>query len=184
MTYVAWETVEGAAMDQIAVFCRHLLKNSKVFNDDSNPSYDEVEILISNNYSKMSGILLKYGISPTQTDANVVRLLQSYLVYCTVVDVESAHTVNAINKTPNQRFALFQAKCEEFEPYVQGGNLQAIISNALGVAIDQGPIWTGASQARKAVLNADTDLVHPDITRDMMKSRRVVDDQDANITVT
>ena len=174
MSYDAWEANSGEALNQVAIFCRHLLKNELTFSETSQPPASEVEIYLSNNHAKMCGKMARYGLSSVQTDATVIRILQSYLVSCTVVDVEMTHAVTSINKVLNARFESFKSMCDGFDTALQNGEIQTLPGIIIGEnSINGTPEWTGASKARKALLAADTDLVQPDITRDMMKSNRV-----------
>jgi hypothetical protein len=102
----------------------------------------------------------------------VVRILQSFQVACTVVDIERTHAGAGASKAPNNRFMSFMAQCEGFEKYLIAGNLQGLTDLAVLAtgAAAHGPEWTGASKARKAIIYADTDRVTPDITRTMMES--------------
>ncbi len=180
MSYVAWESNPGEAIQQVAIFCRHLLKGGATFDSVSQPPYEEVEIYISNNYSKMVGMLARYAISATQTDANVIRVLQSFLVACSVVDVERSQAGAGFGKVPNARFQSFMDQCNSFETYLEKGNLQALAGITFDVTLTAGPEWTGTSKARKALLAQETDSVQPDITRDMMKNSLATNNEDTD----
>lgn len=170
MSYTAWESETGEALQQVATFCRHLLRNGSSFTEDSQPPDTEVEIYLSNNHAKMAGILARFGISAAQTDPLVIRILQSYQVACTVVDVERAQAGSGVAKVANLRFQSFLEQCGGFEKFVASGNIQGITGVVSLGSTNVGPEWTGASLARKAIIAADTDRVQPDITREMMKN--------------
>lgn len=171
MSYDAWESSQGEAFTQVAVFCRHLLRDATTFTDNTQPPAAEVEIYLSNNYAKMAGIMARFGLSAAQTDATVIRILQSYQVACTVVDVEMSQPGAGVAKVPNQRFQSFLEQCGGFEKMLMAGNMQAltVVEIATG-ASTRGPEWTGALVSEKTLLVNNTNLVQPDITREMMKN--------------
>jgi hypothetical protein len=172
--YSAWEAQEGEALNQVAVFCRHLLRNDTSFNNETQPPDTEVEIYLSANYARMAGILARFGISALQSDPIVLRILQSYQVACTVVDVERTQPGAGQAKVPNPRFQSFMNQCNGFETFLSAGNLQGLILDQLPNGAHANlPEWTGASKSRKAAIKADPDRIAPSIYHGMMNNPEV-----------
>ena len=168
-TYADWEANAGEAINQVNVFCRHLLRGNITFSDDTQPPVSEVEIYLANNYSKMVALLAKYGLSAAQTNADIKRILQKYLVACSVVDVENTAPTVGSSKVANPRMASFMKTCDSFEDFLKLGAIQSLSGAVFSAGqTNNAPEWTGTSKSRKDLLAADTDQVQPDITRDMM----------------
>ena len=170
--YTSWENTEGVAIEQVATFCRHLLSNQSVFDDNTNPPIDEVNIFLTNNYAKMSGMLAKYGISADQTDLVVRNLLLSYQVYMTCIDVEMTQKSFGGGGNGSPRFLLFERRAKEFAQLLESG----AIASMSGIVIVSGstfqPFATGTSWARQEVIESDDDFKRADITRGIMNSYR------------
>lgn len=179
MSYVAWEVNAGEALEQVSTFCRHLLGNNSTFSDSSNPALDEVELFLSYNYARMVGVLRRYGIDENQTDATIKRLLMQYQVAYVCVDVEKTAASAGHARVGNPRAKLFEEKKDEFITDLKNGYIQSMPNIVLLSSDNYYPEWTGSSRARKDALMEDDDLVRPDITRDMMKSNRI-HEQDSN----
>lgn len=171
--YTAWEPSEGLALDQVATFSRYLLSNSKAFDLNTQPPLDEVEYFLTNNYSKMVGMLSRFGISKNQTDLDVLRVLMSYQVYMTCVDVELSQKNAGGTNRQSERFKFFEEKVKEFSKMLQEGNIVALPGIVVSSTNNFAPFATGTSKARKEVLESDENFVKADITRDMMLSGRV-----------
>lgn len=183
MAYSAWEVNDGETLEQVATFCRHMLAGNTTFSDTTQPPLDEVELYISNNYARMVGVLRRYGIDETQTDEHVLRLFMQYLVSYVCVDVEKTAASAGHNRVANPRMKLFEEKKEELVRDLKNGYVQSMPNIVLLDADQFYPEWTGSSRARKDALIDNDDLVAPDVTRDMMKSNRVHNQNSNDIRV-
>ena len=118
MAYTAYETGSGKAMDQVEAFCLHLT-TSGVFTTTTSPTLAQVEAWLTISHHLIAGWLAEAGYDTTQTDTEVLGILEELNSVDSVIKVE-LNNPTTINGEPNDRFKWFQERRDELRDLIMG----------------------------------------------------------------
>ena len=152
-----YEAGAGSALAQVEGFCRHLTTSGQ-FSDGSQPSRGWVESQLNLDSAYIAAKLGEAGYSPSQTDTDVLQLLQLWNVLRTVVSVELANPISSPSGRGNARFQEFKNREETAEKIATGpglADLGATVSGGLSELL----LATGVSQDRKDTVEDDSDHI-------------------------
>ncbi|MFW9991899.1 MAG: hypothetical protein ACFFD4_07545 [Candidatus Odinarchaeota archaeon] len=77
MSYTAYERTSPNCMQEVVALERHL-SNNGVFDGSTNPTVDQVEKFITDTYDEIGLFLVEFGYAKTQTNQDVLGVLQYY----------------------------------------------------------------------------------------------------------
>lgn len=165
MTYTAYELTVGDALTEVQNLCHHAARNSGAFSASTIPTLSAVEQWITTSYYWIGGVLLRSGLSRTQTAPEVLGILQQLNVYDACMKVEMSLPVESSSGEPNERFKFFEERRNELMEQLMDGTLAGLgaVTQSTGLRT---PIVTGTSRARKALLNEDTDATQHRVKRE------------------
>lgn len=158
-TYTAYETDEGLCLETVETYCKHITDMGS-FNDETQPTGQEVEKFLTASYYSLAGILTSVGYSIVQTEDAVLAFLQEVQALDVVVKVELANPITGLGE-PNERFKEFKARYTEMIELIKGTQLL----EGLGAAVaEQGSASqllaiSGISKSRKRSVEDDSDYV-------------------------
>lgn len=150
-----YEVATGDARGQVEGFCRHLTTNG-LFDANSQPTLTWVNDQLDADAAYIGAKLEECGYSATQTDADVVQLLQNWNVIRTVIAVELSNPIEAVSGRGNPRFEEFKVRADKLEAVACGpglADLGATVSGGLGEFL----VATGVSRSRKRDVEDDID---------------------------
>ncbi len=164
-SYTAYESADDEAKNGVEALCRHLTKSGE-FDATTSPLLEEVERYINISHFWIQGLLQKAGLSTTQTDTDVIGILEQLNVYDTCVKVELGQPALNVTGEPNARFVAFTERRDELMAMVVDGTLSAMGATADSIAAGRRtPILTGQLISRKKVADGNTDRTQHSVRR-------------------
>lgn len=176
MDYEAYETAEGEAMEGVELLCKHLTIDGS-FNDQTQPTADEVHRQLTLAKHKIAARLAKAGYSTTQTAPAVLALLEPLNVLEVVIWAELASPITGQGE-PNERFLAFREERDTYIELLDSGALGDLGATVVTQA-RQTIAATGISKAAKDAVYLDTDTVPARFPRDFGKNPRLPHDETA-----
>ena len=174
MAYTSFESAAGEAQDGVEALCRHLT-NAGDFDASTTPLLDEVERYLTISYAWVVGILAKAGLSATQTDAEVVAILEQLNVYDTCVKIELGQPAQNATGEPSLRFVAFTERRDELLEMVTDGTLSAMGADTDSTASSRRtPVLTGQFHSRKRVAETNSDRTQHRIRRGVFERSDLV----------
>lgn len=164
---VVYERSTGTALVQVEGYCRHLTDGGR-FSSKSQPTATWVSDQLDLDAVYIATKLESCGYAATQTEADVIQLLESWNTIRTVIAIELSNPVTAISGKGNARFQEFRNKSKTLEDLACGAGLAdlgATVSGGLGEFLVAG----GVSRARKQTVEEDTDHISHRIRRGQFK---------------
>lgn len=178
MSYTAYETADGSALDQVEAYCAHLTEDS-AFSTDTNPTKAQVEKWLTTSHALIAGWLLEFGYSSVQTDPVVLGILEEANAIDTVIKVE-LNNPTTINGEPNDRFKWFQSRRDELKEIIDGLGLASMGATLEGDRTSLQISASGISKSDKQTVRDDTDAVQHRFRRDFGRNRRAGSDYTHN----
>lgn len=174
MAYSGFELASGDALAEIERLCRHAARGTGgTFSGSTVPTLASVEQYLTTSYYWIGSQLVKAGLSTTQTDTEVLGVLQQLQVYDVAMKVELALPVAAADGGPSARWETFRELRDELKMLIGDGSLVALGATELDEAARKWrvPFVGGISIARKAVMRDDTDAVQHRVRRGQFRSQ-------------
>lgn len=157
MAYTAYELNAGDALSDVQSWCRHLTLGGS-FTSATQPTLTTVERWLTLSHHFVAGLLVSAGYSATQTDTEVVGILQHLNSIDAVIKIELSHPVTGIGE-PNERFMAFMTEREELIKLVTSKALETLGATTLPNIQNQLVKATGISWSEKEDLATDTDHI-------------------------
>ncbi len=159
-----YERSDGTALVQVEGYCRHLTQQGR-FNNTSNPTLTWVEDQLDLDAAYIAAKLESCGYAATQTDADVLTLLESWNTIRTVIAIELTNPVESISGKGNARFQEFRHKDKMLEDIVCNSGLKDLGATAGATGLSDFLVAGGVSHSRKQTVEEDTDHIKHRIRR-------------------
>ncbi len=154
----AYEVASGSAIAQVEGFCRHLTA-SGTFSTLSQPTRVWVQSQLDLDAAYIAAKLTQAGYSLTQTDGDVLQLLQLWNVLRTAVAIELSNPVEGRSGEGNARFREFVNQLKSVEDVATGPGLADLGATELAGGPGRFLTATGVSRDRKETVEEDTDHI-------------------------
>lgn len=172
MSYLAFETAPGEALNEVAALCRHAARGAGgKFSASTVPSIGAVERWLTTSYYWVRGLLAAHGYAADQTEPAVLAILQELNAIDTCVKVELSLPEESGSGAPNQRFQTFLDRRKDLVEMIESGAL-ATLGAALspeGTSLRRAPVATGQFYSRKRLAESDSDRTQHRIRRGMFE---------------
>jgi len=155
MTYTGFETAAGALLTDVSMLNRHLTLSGS-FGAQTHPTLEVVEQWINLSYSRIVGLLTKAGYSATQTNAQVLAILEQLNALDVSILIELAHPTTATGEA-NERFKTFMTMRKELEALVNSNAFADLGATAGSSATNIVTKASGISVADRETRAEDTD---------------------------
>ena len=162
-----YERSTGTAITQAEGFCRHLTTGG-TFDTVSQPTRAWVTSQLDLDAAYIATRLESCGYAATQTDEDVLQLLEAWNTVRTVIAIELSNPVESISGKGNERFQEFRSRSKMLEELACSAGLAdlgATVSGGLGEFLVAG----GVSRSRKQTVEEDTDHIKHRIRRGQFK---------------
>jgi len=172
MSYTAFERATGDCMDEVAALERQLT-DAGVFDGDTTPTLSQVEKFITDTYDEMGVFLTEYGYAKSQTNADILGVLQHYNALGAAAKCELTQPSVGYKAGENTRYdRLFKEyiKVKDLIQSIGFQRLGATKSWELSAALSAG----GISISDKEVIEDDTDFEPYIFTKDIHRHPDIV----------
>ncbi len=167
MSYTAFERTTGSVLSEVQALERHLTDSGR-FSTDTTPTLSDVETFITDTYYEIGTKLLDYGYAQTQTDADVLGVLQHFNALGACAKVELTQPSVGYKAGENTRYDRFYKEFEKVDKMIKSPAFErmgATKSYALSAGLSAG----GISISDKETIETDTDHEPYFFSRDLQK---------------
>lgn len=156
MAYTAYERTSGTSALQLVESLVRNRTNSGTFDSSSTPTLSQVESFLTLGSAQIGAMLVSYGYSQAQSDADVLAVLETWNAFSACEMIELTHP-SAGGGFPGEertsRLQVFSGWRKTAKEVLQSDALQAIGGNRTH------PVSTGGvSISDKEVIEEDTDF--------------------------
>ena len=163
-----YERSTGTAITQAEGYCRHLT-TAGTFSTSSQPTRAWVLSQLDLDAAYIAARLESCGYAATQTDADVLQLLEAWNTIRTVIAIELANPIESISGKGNARFQEFRSRAKMLEELACSTGLEDLGAVGGVSGLSDLLVAGGVSLSRKQTVEEDTDHIKHRIRRGQFK---------------